>query len=1307
MHRGMRALGWTAGVLLIALAVLVALAQVLLPLLARHPQWVAAQLSERLQRPVSFASMQGQWTPSGPSFALHGVSIGGTGGIAPLTIPEAQLGLDFGGWLLPSRHLFNVHAQGLRVGIVHAADGRWHVSGIGASGGDGQNMSMPRLSVDLWLDQLQVDVGDEASGRHYPLVADQLRVSLGSGRARLGARLRRVDTPGVLVAAGTFREDGATGRIWLAGQALDVKAMLGDVPLGGYSAESGHGELAVWFDWRQGKVTRSLVQADLTGLSIAGPQGGRAQVTALQGVADLRESDDGYQVRWAGADGSALAMALHQPATAQATVGVAARDLRLAPLLPWLALKPELSPALAQWIGAGRPRGSLDQAALQWSRAAGIQSLSIDFSGLGIDPVGKLPGVDQLHGSLSGDPEALSLSLPDQATVLRFPHLFRQPFEMSRLGGTLAFWHEDLAWHIGVDPLDCTGQGFDGQARGEVALPDGGGAPFLDLYASVDHGDITAAKLFWPITSMAPSAIAWLDRALVGGQIDSGSVLVRGDLHDWPFRHNEGRFEAQAAISHLNLDYGKDWPRVDDLAATASFTDNGMLVQASGGRSQGLRLGKAVALIPDFADSVLDLNVQGDGNGKSLLDFVRTTPIARNQNDVLSKMMLGGSGVFDFHLSMPLKKIEDLQLHGHAQLKDADLAAADWQLQLDKLNGPLVFDSHGMHAGPLDVGLHGEPAKLDLSVAAATGDPDKALSASVTGAFSVAELLRDQPMLKWIGDAAEGRAPFVIGFDIAKLGGSSTYSQTLRVDSSLNGIALKLPAPLDKSAATDLPLHTTMGLPVSGSQLQVALGDALRGRFQLPSSDNKQPLAATLSVDGQMPDKLPAQGIRIRGHAAQLDVTGWVQQTAASRGGDGPALESIDIRADHALVFGRDFPQMRLQAAPQADGLTIDADSTALAGHFLVPRDLAKSGVTARMQRLYWPKDAPSPTDNKTAAKLSPPAASAADRMPVNTVPATNPAATGIDPAALPPFHLVIDDLRLGEAKLGQARMESWPVAKGMHIDQLRALSRGVQITAGGDWLGTASDSSTHLRVDFSAESLGGLLKALGFDNLFDGGRTRARIDASWPGAPSSMTLPNMDGRLSVDISDGRIPDVPAPGVGRLLGLISVSELPRRLGLDFGDVFGKGLGFDSIKGDFVLANGNATTNNLKIHGSAGQISITGRTGLRARDYDQQIVVIPHIGNSLPVVGAVVAGPVGAAAGFAMQGLLGKGFNKAASFRYKMTGSWDKPVMTEVGKSAAVPRLSDQLPAPSASTGVPAPAATAPTSKPAPPAAAAH
>lgn len=1258
LHLGALTLGWVAGIAVIALAVLMALAQLLVPLVARHPEWVARELSAMLERPISFASLQSEWSGSGPLFVLRGVTVGvppgGTG--KPIHIPESELQIDFGGWL-PTRHLVNLRTRGLQLDLSRDKDGGWHVNGLG-TGDSSQQPGFSRLSVELWLDDLRLDIADEASGKHYSLVADHLRLSRQGRRIRVGALLRREGAPGVLHGAGSFRDDGSSGRLWLSGRQLDLAAMFDGMDLGGYTVQGGKGSVAAWLDWKRGKVVRNVSRFDLDDLRIAGA-GGVVAVPALHGEAELTRSADGYEVRWAGDDRSALAVWLHRPGTSQFTVQAAARDLQIAPLLPWLGLAPKLPPALANWLGQGHPRGKFDDVSMAWSQAAGLDRLQATFDGLGIDPVGALPGVDRLDGTLRGDGEAVSLELPAQATTVRATHVFREPFVMSRLAGTLAFWHADDDWHVGVDALDFEGQGYGGQARGEMRLHDAGGPPFLDVYASVTHADVAAAKLFWPVAVMPPSAVAWLDRALVGGRIDHAEALVRGDLKDWPFHHNEGRFEARAEVSDLDFRYAADWPDATGVHAVASFIDSGMLVQADAGSSLGVKASKVVALIPEFSNGTLDLNVDGNGSGADLLGFVLKSPIASKQADPFAKLKLGGQGSFSFHLSLPLDAPQNFLLAGNTQLSGMDVSDEDWNLKLDKLSGPATFDGKGFHAGPLAGTFHGQPATLDLAIAGANGDPDTVVAAKLSGTYSIADLTAGYPSLDWLDPLGDGRSAFAIGFNLARPAAGGALAQTLTIDSTLVGTALDVPVPLKKDAATALPLHLELALPLSGADLKVMLGERARAHLRL--ADGGKPLAGTLAFGTQMPTELPVQGLRIRGHAARLDVTGWVQQAialaagssgAASGTGGGPTLESVDVGTDHADWFDHPLGAMTLQAAPDNDGLRVDVNGAAMAGRFSVPTtELDKRGITARLTHLYWP--------NPPA-----PAGKAAANQPVE-----DPANTGINPAALPPFHLWVGDLSFGDARLGEARLETWPTAQGMHIDQLRALSPSVQIAGSGDWNGTPTNSRTRMRISFAADDLGKMLTAFGYTGLVNGGKTSDQLEASWPGSPSAFNLANATGTLAIDVSDGRIPEV-APGMGRLFGLISLAELPRRLTLDFGDVFGKGLGFDSIKGNFRLADGNATTSDLIIKGPAAQISITGRTGLRAKDYDQYVQVVPHIGNSLPVIGAVVGGPVGAAAGLAVQGLLGRGLNKLASarYRYHVTGSWDKPVMTLVEKN---------------------------------------
>lgn len=1295
LHRCSRACGWTVGVTVIVLAVMAALAQLLLPLLARHPDWVATQMSARLQRPVSFTSMEGRWTLSGPEFTLRNVRIGAAQGEAGavLELPESELKLDFGGWLLPSRHLLNLHVRDLQLNLLRDATG-WHVNGIGVAGGrEGEMPSFGRVSMDLWLEDLRVVVTDSVLDRHYALQSKRLRLSHQGNQLRFGGVLRREGVDAAVRTVGRFSDDGRAGKMWVHVDGADLKPLLEGVELGGFAIDHGRGQLSAWLDWDHGALSRSLVSLDLAALAVTSPDGSATHVATLRGLAGVRRLGQGYDVRWAGSDGGALALELHEPGTERAAIDLVASKLQLAPLLPWLALKPQLSPAIAGWLSAGNPRGEIGRLVLHWTQAGGLASVDLAFDGLGIDAVDKLPGVSHLHGELRGDAEALSLELPAQATTLALPHSFRQPFVLSKLAATMAFWSEDGDWHIGADALDFAGAGYAGQVRGELVLPARGGAPFIDMVAAVEHAEVVAAKLFWPVDVMPASTVDWLDRGLQGGQVDDARVVLRGDMRDWPFPHHEGRFEARAVISDLTLDYGKDWPIAEGVSAVAMFINNGMLVEAEGGRSLGVNAERAVALIPDFHEPLLDLNVRGSGSGASLMEFVRKSPVGKDQAGTLAKLKLGGAGAFNFHLTLPPGDTGDEpRLDGQVQLENADLSAPEWNLKLDKLAGPLRFDLHGLDAGRLDASFRGQPSTLTLSIGRANADPATVLAARLRGNYRLDELVQDYPALTWLGQIGEGRSAFEIGFRITRVPGSDAVTQVLSADSSLQGIALALPAPLDKSSSASMPLHLSMSLPVRGGEVRFALGHAMRGYLRLPE-DDQHPLAATLALGEQMPETLPPRDLRIRGHAARFDVTGWVQRAVAGSSGEGPGLESLNISTDQAEWFGRTLGPLKLDATLEPGVLSVNVDGPAMLGNYSVPtQELNKRGVTVRLKRLYWPSgatvEAAREPANAPAASPAPAAAgsvavaqatsvqgpAAAGSTPaaaIVVVVAPDPANTGINPAALPPFHVWVGDLRMGEAKLGEARLETWPTPDGLHIEQLRALSSRVQINASGDWNGDANHSRTHMRINFAAEDLGAMMGALGYDGLVGGGRTRNQLDASWPGAPSGISLVTMDGTLSIQVNDGRIPEAASPGVGRLLGLVSLAELPRRLTLDFGDVFGKGLAFDSITGDFRLADGNATTENLVIAGPSANIRVTGRTGLRARDYDQQMLVVPHVGNSLPLVGAVVGGPIGAAAGFAVQGLVGKGLNQAASARYRVTGSWDDPVMTLLEKQGAL------------------------------------
>ena len=70
------------------------------------------------------------------------------------------------------------------------------------------------------------------------------------------------------------------------------------------------------------------------------------------------------------------------------------------------------------------------------------------------------------------------------------------------------------------------------------------------------------------------------------------------------------------------------------------------------------------------------------------------------------------------------------------------------------------------------------------------------------------------------------------------------------------------------------------------------------------------------------------------------------------------------------------------------------------------------------------------------------------------------------------------------------------------------------------------------------------------------------------------------------------------PGAGgRFLGLFNLLHLPKRLGLDFADVYKKGFVFDSLKGTYVFGGGDAITQDTEISASAADLTMLGRIGV--------------------------------------------------------------------------------------------------------------
>ena len=132
------------------------------------------------------------------------------------------------------------------------------------------------------------------------------------------------------------------------------------------------------------------------------------------------------------------------------------------------------------------------------------------------------------------------------------------------------------------------------------------------------------------------------------------------------------------------------------------------------------------------------------------------------------------------------------------------------------------------------------------------------------------------------------------------------------------------------------------------------------------------------------------------------------------------------------------------------------------------------------------------------------------------------------------------------------------------------------------------------------------------------------------------------------------------------MGKRSLQTLPRRLSMDFTDIFSKGMSFDEVSGTFSVSNGHAYTNNLTMDAPSSQVEISGRIGLQDEDYDQHVRVIPNFSSTLPIAGALAGGPGLAVVMLITHQLLQEPIDKLTEFEYQVTGPWRDPKITKIG-----------------------------------------
>lgn len=893
--------------------------------------------------------------------------------------------------------------------------------------------------------------------------------------------------------------------------------------------------------------------------------------------------------------------------------------------------------------------------------------------------------------------------------ALDFPGVFDDPsLAMDSLAGDVQWQVNGEQISVDVRNLKFSSADLEGEAQvswrsGDPRLPRGERFPgTLDLQASLARADGTRVWRYLPL-GVSKRARDYVRESVLAGVATGAKFRVKGDLRRFPFADGkDGQFLVTAQVRDVTYAFvpedaqaaGRRWPALTGLSGELVFQGNGMQVRNAAGRFPGQLQVNAQAQIPDFGKT--QVRVQGKVRGPlaDSLGVVNTSPITSMLDDALARASGSGNADVDLELLLPIQDLARSRVQGTVTLAGNDLQVTPDSPPLSRARGAVQFSERGFQVAGVQARALGGDVRIEGGMRPPAAGESPAVHLRAQGTVT-AEGLRQARELGFVSRLARdlsGSTPYTLALAVRR------GQPEVHVNSSLQGLAVDLPAPLGKSAETTLPMRYETALTreslAPGARLHEVLSFEL-GRLAAVtyvrdlSTPEPQVLRGTIAI-GLSPGEsvvMPAEGVTANVQLAQLNVDAWeaalerlagaplpapVAVPGATGAPPGPLSSnaqsylpsSIALRARELSVEGRTLHHLVVGGSRDGRIWRANVDAEELNGYveYRQPQGSGSGRVYGRLARLNI-------------------AAAAAGDVE---------ALLEQQPAGIPALDVVVDEFELKGRRLGRLEIDAVNRGAGTvvreggirewRLNKLTLSMPEAMFTASGNWAeigaqaaapgaprregrpGERRRTAMKFRVDIT--DAGQVLGRFGMKDVVRRGKGVMEGTVAWTGSPLAFDYPSLSGTFNVNVENGQFLKAD-PGLAKLLGVLSLQSLPRRLALDFRDVFSDGFTFDFVRGDITIEQGIAATNNLQMKGVNAAVLMEGKADIARETQSLKVLVVPEINAGTASLVATAINPAIGLATFLAQYFLREPLMKAATQEFRVDGTWADPRVTRV------------------------------------------
>ncbi|WP_435627038.1 YhdP family protein [Candidatus Ferrigenium straubiae] len=1289
-------LNWLTRLAIVAsavLAVLTALAIILLrywilPNVEQHHERIVASLAGAIGNPVAIGRIEGDWMGFRPRLSFTDVHILNEQRQPALVLPRIDGSVSWMSLFAFELRLASLEIDRPELRIRRDVQGQIFIGGVALSkqGGNNdlsdwllrQSHMVARDALIVWM--------DEQRGAP-PLVLQRVNLRIENLFSHHLFALRAVppadlatplDVRGDFYGA-SFDDLGAWhGQVYTRLDYTDVTAWRPWLDLPGEFSR-GRGALRGWLDVEGGKVTG--ITADLglhdvvTKLAEDVPE---MRLLDLRGRAAWKETVGGMEVST-----RHLALRLRngvelQPTdfyfrTAKAGDGRStANEIRasllqlesLAGLANFLPLEADLRAKLDAYA----PRGTVSNLNAQWQSVLEkpgsykIPSYGIkgQFENLALRQVGSLPGFSGLSVEVDGSDASGRLHIDSRHLVVDAPGAMREPLLFATLTGQAGWQRKRGELLVKVDNVAVANDDLAGNLYGSYQTR-AGTLGVLDLTVSLTRGDVRRAARYTPLVALDKEGNDWLSGAMLAGHTEDFRVRVKGNLSDFPLKGGEqdALLEVGGHARDVVLEFDKGWPRIENISGEFWIRGNRMEVTAPSATILDARLQNLTVAITDLQSDDLPLEIKGSATGASntFLRFIQQSPVRGYIDGFTDGMSASGNGHLDLSVHIPLQGDKPVKVSGAFRVQDNDIDLGNGVPLLRKTRGELAFTESGMQASGVSAEILGGAANIDVKT-----EQGGVVHAAVKGRSNLDALRRinPHPLLNHLSGGAAWDADITV---VKK-------STQLTINSSLQGLGSTLPQPFAKEAQEAMPLrvekrNVTEGQDVITAQLGKLLSARLARRDEngamvirrgivnfgeeniSASRSRRSGTRRLLEQLGAIDSTRGRSGVSLTGSLPELSLQGWGDLLGAAGGAEnGLPIAGADLTIGRVSGFGMHIDDLRINADKRGDGLFARLSGSALNGEVeWQPRGEGK--LTARLQNLLW---------SGNGGTATAPASVQAVRV------------TPASPGSLPALQVSVENFQMKDKQIGRLELVGHPEGNDWRMRRLNIANPDGSLTGDGVWRGgQAGGAQTQVNLLLQISDAGKVLARSGYPGTVKGGSGKLAVNLSWDGNPGEFNYATLDGTLKLDTSKGQFLKMD-PGIGKLLGILSLQALPKRITLDFTDVFSDGFQFDNINGNAAIENGVIDTQDLHLDGSSAKVTMKGRVDLNSETQDLRVQILPTLGDSVSLLGAFAAGPVAGISSLLINKVLGEPLDKLASFEYNVSGTWSDPKVVKAGKT---------------------------------------